>query len=300
MISIIVCSIRPDLLKRLEENISVTIGLPYEVLVFDNRTAGKGICEVYNLLALKARFDTLCFLHEDIEFQSKNWGTSLNDFFLNNSTFGVAGIAGSAYKSASYSGWYTGNKMLDVYHVIHQFPNKREEQKNLQDESKNFYPVVCIDGVFIGARKNVWNSIRFNEEKLKGFHFYDIDFSLRSSLAGISVAVLSGIKLTHYTQEGGDYGNSWVREAFVFHNYSWNYLPYSIQTSPSEKLEREIAICWLDMLKSRDISLRNKIRWVKEQRLHALPSAWYNLAKFFLYHPLNLKLVHKMIRKLKK
>ena len=39
--------------------------------------------------------------------------------------------------------------------------------------------VVCLDGVFICSRKEVWQQSKFNDADLKGFHFYDIDFSLK-------------------------------------------------------------------------------------------------------------------------
>ena len=52
MISIIVCSINPDAAEKLKQNIAATIGrVEYEVIVFDNRTSGYGICKVYNSCA---------------------------------------------------------------------------------------------------------------------------------------------------------------------------------------------------------------------------------------------------------
>ncbi len=67
MISIIICSVNQNYLKDVAENISNSIGVEYELLVWDNREAKKGLCEVYNMMAAKARYDYLCFLHEDIK-----------------------------------------------------------------------------------------------------------------------------------------------------------------------------------------------------------------------------------------
>ena len=56
MFSIIICSIHPPYLEQLRTNIANSIGQPYEILVWDNRTDKKGLCEVYNMLAAKARY----------------------------------------------------------------------------------------------------------------------------------------------------------------------------------------------------------------------------------------------------
>ena len=56
MISLVVSSIQPEKLERLKISVESTIGLPYEWLVADSRNSGKGICQVYNELAVAARF----------------------------------------------------------------------------------------------------------------------------------------------------------------------------------------------------------------------------------------------------
>ena len=56
----------------------------------------KGICEVYNSLAALAKvFIFRCFVHEDILFQTLDWGLSVEDIFSQNPAMGVVGVAGS-------------------------------------------------------------------------------------------------------------------------------------------------------------------------------------------------------------
>ena len=81
MISVLVCSLRPDLLQQLRDNISKTIGITYEILAFDNKLEKKGLAEVYNILGERAKFDILCFLHEDVIITTRNWGSILLQLF---------------------------------------------------------------------------------------------------------------------------------------------------------------------------------------------------------------------------
>ena len=109
MFSIIVCSIRPDEAERLRKNIEATIGVPFEFIAYDNRGTGKGICQVYNECAENARYDNLCFVHEDVEFATENWGKLIAEK-LSEKDCGVIGFAGSTIKSKAYSGWSSSSR----------------------------------------------------------------------------------------------------------------------------------------------------------------------------------------------
>src|SRR5438477_1059436 len=103
MISIAICSVNSYYLSQIKENISNSIGVEYELLVWDNKGINKGLCEVYNMLAAKARFEYICFLHEDILFQTEKWGSKLIDIFDERQDIGVIGLAGNKYKSKFFS-----------------------------------------------------------------------------------------------------------------------------------------------------------------------------------------------------
>ena len=77
MISIIICSVNNDYLQNIKNNIAETIGTEYEIIAYDNRHTNHVICHVYNLCAAKAKFPYLCFVHEDVELLSKDWGKEL-------------------------------------------------------------------------------------------------------------------------------------------------------------------------------------------------------------------------------
>ena len=194
MLSLIVCSVNPSLLDNMKESAADTIGTEYEWLVYDNRKENKGICEVYNEMASKATFSHLVFLQEDLIFKTRNWGKYLVDIFKGNNRVGLVGIAGSDYKSDLFSGWYSGGAGNDYFNIIHQLDGRDKYLFFPDSWEKDEAEVVCIDGAFMACSRQVWSQVRFNAELLKGFHFYDIDFSLRIALSN-SVVVTKKLSL---------------------------------------------------------------------------------------------------------
>lgn len=294
MISVLICSVNPDLLNDVNENIKKTIGVPFEILYTDNRTAKKGICQVYNELAPKASFDYLCFLHEDVLLKTGNWGQKIIDIFSKDEKVGLVGIAGSKYKSGYFSGWYTGVKELDCANYFHQYPSGFEHVLLTPSGTKEPEEVVCIDGVMICTKKNVWKKTLFDEMLLKGFHFYDIDYSLRVAQQ-YKVIVTYDIDLIHITT-GGDYSNNWIEMAISYHEKKKSSLPFSKINVNKKKMDRQIAITTMDHLKNYKISFRNKIRWVVLQKLYLNPLFYYSILKFMLYQPLGLKKFHTNLK----
>jgi hypothetical protein len=105
MISVIISSARPQLLKRAISNIERTIGIPFELLVYKNSNAERGICEIYNKGAKDAKYNTLCYMHEDLDIKTENWGKLVLATFAQYKNLGVLGVAGASYKSYAPSGW---------------------------------------------------------------------------------------------------------------------------------------------------------------------------------------------------
>ena len=103
MLSIITCSIKPEQLKAFKKNIEDTIGIPFELIAFDNRVHQYGLCKVYNECARQAKYDFLCFAHEDISFQTYDWGKIIISE-LSKPDCGVIGFAGASHKSLTISG----------------------------------------------------------------------------------------------------------------------------------------------------------------------------------------------------
>lgn len=295
MISVIICSTSQQYLKEVQNSIRTTIGVEHEILFYDNSRDNKGICEVYNHLAEQAKYDYLCFVHEDVIFNTPNWGLVIAKIFTNENA-GLIGVAGSKYKSKHFSGWYTGNLKFDCEYIIHRDRTTGENEKvYLNSEPKKMlHEVVSIDGVFICAQKAVWERTRFNESDLKGFHFYDIDFSTRASVFS-KIFVTYEIEMIHITH-GGDFGNKWVEEAIKWHLQNNDKLPVSLDLLNYSGIDRTVIKWWLDWLKIHKVSFSNRVRWVCLQKLYLFPGLYYSIIKFFIYKPFRLKYLHRLVK----
>lgn len=157
MLSIIVSTYKPHNFAALEQNITDTAGIAFEIIKIENPGI-MGICEAYNSGVKKANFENLLFIHDDIEFKTQNWGSILI-LHLKDQDTGVLGVAGSNYVPTAPSGWFIEKKQKE---------STSEKQK-----------AIALDGVFLSCTKAKFNNIKFNETYIKGFHGYDYEFCLR-------------------------------------------------------------------------------------------------------------------------
>ena len=297
MLSIVIASVRPALLSKAKASIAATVSLEHEVLVWDNRSAAKGLAAVYNDMAGKTRGDILLFLHEDVTFSEEGWGLALMDIFRDPSV-GLVGVAGSRYKSRCISGWYTGIPSLNAYRIDHLTGGRTISLRHPMVWPSPEFKAVTVDGVFMACRKDLWSRVRFDEELCPGFHFYDIDFSLRASRHA-RVVVTERIGILHHTK-GGDFGNRWMDAALAFHREHGNALPaYIPDTDLATDPEAHTSRYWIDYLKKEDLDLRRKWRFLRADRLYRSPSNWYGIVKLLLYRPLRLDVVHDVIKSLR-
>ncbi|WP_277110325.1 glycosyltransferase [Chryseobacterium taklimakanense] len=210
MISVVISSYQPKYFTALEKNIAETVGIPYEIIKIDNPGL-MGICEAYNKGAEKAKFENLLFLHEDVSFETLNWGEKLLAIIEKPET-GVVGVAGSSYvPNCPYAWWDL--PLLDYRHMNQFRGNEKIKEFRLKEERQ----VSSLDGVFLSCRKTIWNKNKFNE-KIKGFHGYDIDFSVRVANNYTNV-VCNSLVINHYST--GKTDRAWfaalIRQRPLFH-----------------------------------------------------------------------------------
>ena len=216
MISVIICSANQAFAQQVQKNIAETIGVTWEPVIIDNTQSPKGITHIYNLGAARAQYDILCFVHEDVLFQTQNWGVKIIESFKNDNSLGLIGIAGSKYKSKTPSGWYSGFPELDCCNITH-LNNDNQKQSIYFNPSPGSQTqrVIVLDGVFLCCPRNVWEITRFDDILLKDFHLYDLDFSSRVA-EKYKVIVTFGIDIIHITK-GMHYGNKWLESTLVWH-----------------------------------------------------------------------------------
>ena len=169
MISVIICSVNPIQLQNISKNIAETIGLPYELIEIDNTNSKKGICNVYNDAAAKAKYNYLCFVHDDVKFHTMSWGGILSDL-LNKEDIGLVGVSGTTYKSVIPSSWTACKK--DFYRINtiqHSDENINPLKYQINPDLISYSEVAIVDGVFLATRKEVISEFSFDEISLKGF-----------------------------------------------------------------------------------------------------------------------------------
>lgn len=251
MISIIICSVNKNALKKAMNNVSATIGVPFETIAIDNRNNSCGICEAYNTGALRAKYDILCFMHEDVSFDTENWGQKVIDHLFN-SSIGLIGLAGGDTKSYVPSSWASLISASEISYVQH-FKNPAIEPQKIYrtsspENKSSIKQVACIDGFWMCTRKDVFAKYRFDSKTFKGFHGYDIDFSLRVGTE-YKVAVIFDVIVHHYSE--GSFDKTWMKNAILLSNKWKNKLPVTVCNLDKKELIRQhwtAMNCFIDKL----------------------------------------------------
>lgn len=223
MISIIVCSINIEYFKGLKKSIENTIGsIEYEIIRIGNLQEKLPITKAYNLGISKSKYNFLVFVHEDVLFHTINWGNILLEVFKSDKKIGLIGVAGAKYKSKVPSAfWHTKEELLNIHLIQHN--KEKGTSLLLKGFANKIEDVVVIDGVFIALDKS--KGIVFNE-KLKGFHCYDMSISLDMLKNKFKVKVLNQILIEHFSI--GNTNTSFVKSVLIFHELYKSELPASV------------------------------------------------------------------------
>lgn len=237
MISVVICSKNPDLLSRIEKNINATIGIAHEVIGIDNQVLPRGICEVYNEGGSKAGFPLICFVHEDVSFETLNWGQRIVDHF-SDPEVGLIGIAGGDTKSMVPGSWSVSLISNEINIFQHYRRNTVQPERILVSREKcnaDKTAVVALDGVFMCTRKTVLDEFKFDANTLKGFHGYDIDFSLQVGQR-YKLFVVFDILLHHYSEGTPD--RKWLESTRFIADKWRDMLPVTILPASSDQLRQ--------------------------------------------------------------
>ena len=202
MISIIICSRHPDISASLRENMEETIGVEFEIVTIDNSHGKYSNSSAYNRGVERSLYPYVCFVHDDVLFRKKNWGTNLISH-LADKKVGIVGVAGGKMMTNVPASWAVGGRCI---HIIQHLKNKKTahvEVKDPSDFTGNRLPVVLLDGVFLAMRKDLFDVVRF-DETIPGFHGYDFDISAQAVIAGFNNYVVYDILLEHFSEGNRD------------------------------------------------------------------------------------------------
>lgn len=199
-----------------------------EVIPFEN-PGTYSLSEVYNILLEKSSNDIVILCHDDIYFEKKNWGSKILKHFKRNPEYGIIGAAGSKYLPKSGMWWEINTEMFGI--VNHEHQGKKWTSKYSESKGSNLDDTVIVDGLFIAInKKNIKKT--FNEE-VKGFHFYDVDFSFRNYLEGVKIGVFYDVRITHLSV--GQTNEQWEKNRVEFSERYKDNLPVLIPTYFNKK-----------------------------------------------------------------
>jgi Glycosyltransferase like family len=239
MISIIISSRSHDVLQAIKDNVQKTIGVPFEIISFENKNGTKGLCEVYNLGAAKAKYNLFCFMHEDISFETNDWGKKVIHH-LADKNVGLIGLAGGDTKGLVPSSWSSSIFQSEISIIQHyktrNLPPERILKTGYPDDVSVIKKVVCIDGVWMCTRRDVFEKFRFDSDTFKGFHGYDVDFSLQV-FQEYKVCVVFDILVHHYSD--GNYNKTWVENIIKISNKWKEQLPKTVRMLDHKELVRQ-------------------------------------------------------------
>lgn len=234
MISVIICSrlktLHPDFLN----NIRNTIGADFELIHIDNSENKYGICEAYNSGYHRSKFPYLCFLHDDVKFHSSDWGIKIIQHLENKAT-GIVGIAGADMVHRVPIAW------TKVFSVSHNVVQPARNQKDISHHillpkgySDSKRTTITLDGILLGMRKEIMDQGIIFDENLPGFHGYDYDISIKSSLAGYQNYVIYDLTVEHFS--GGKTNQEYYKNLIYIYKKFEKQLPVIGKTISNEQL----------------------------------------------------------------
>jgi len=273
MISLIVCSRREEDFLKLQQNVLHTVGCIHEIIRLDNSANHYSISRAYNEGARASQYPYLCFLHEDVAFATTNWGPKLIEL-LRQEAVGLVGIAGGVIKTkATGPTWWSPLPESGRINLIqgNALGEKQKLYQNPRNEPQS--QVATLDGVVIASRKEVWKQFPFDEKVVKGFHFYDLDFSL-SVGTQYKVLVTYDILLEHFSEGRND--KVWAEQADLVMQKWKSRLPMTtiaLSKAYLQKAEKQTEDFFLHVLFRQHCSFSLKAKYVFLRILHS-PTDW--------------------------
>lgn len=233
MLSIVVCSRNKTLSKELFNNIINTVGVVYEIITIDNSENKHSIFSAYNLGVTRSKYQFICFVHEDVFFHSLNWGDKVIAHLQNPNT-GIIGLAGARLVTRVPAAW--SGLLLKSENIIQSDHSGKKETEIFRiplnyDQSER--SVIILDGVFMCMRRELMKKIHF-DETLSGFHGYDFDISMQSTIHGYVNNVIYDIEFEHFSRGKAD--KVYYRNLISVFKKWESYLPEYLNKSSKIKL----------------------------------------------------------------
>ena len=205
------------------ELLKKSVGLPGVKIIPVKNNGEYSLTEVYNKILSESQTDIVVLCHDDIYFDTKNWGQKIINHFKRNNEYGILGLAGSTYLPESSKWWEDTSKMKGI--VNHEHEGKKWESKYSQNKGNQIEDVVLVDGLFIVVNKNKIKT-NFNNN-IEGFHFYDVDFCVSNFINDVKIGVIYDVRVTH--KSIGQTNEQWELNRIKFADKNKDILPLKIK-----------------------------------------------------------------------
>jgi glycosyltransferase involved in cell wall biosynthesis len=216
----VVCSTR-KIDESYVQHVKKYFSNPNNEYIFVENDGSKSLPQVYNEGLEKSTNDIVVFIHDDLEFETRNLTPKIIKLFDKNPEFGVIGLAGT---DNLISGRWWEDKDSMQGQVGHINQSKRYISKYSKSFGDDIKEVIVIDGLFMMIHKKRIKHT-FNEE-FSGFHFYDLPISLLNHLDGVKVGVTTKIKLYH--KSIGMVNKQWEKNKLFFEALYEKHLPLKV------------------------------------------------------------------------
>jgi len=74
----------------------------------------KSLSQVYNEIINESTNDIVVLVHDDLEFETKNWGDKVLKHFKRQTEYGILGLAGTKYLHESAQWWSISSSMYGI------------------------------------------------------------------------------------------------------------------------------------------------------------------------------------------
>jgi len=193
------------------------------------------LTQAYNKGLDMSSNDLVIFCHDDILFDTNNWGNKVLKIFNKNQDYGIIGIAGTT--DLIDGRWWTLKKSMTGI-VSHKHEGKKWTNYYSKDQGNKIKDVVVLDGLFFMVdKRKIKHSF---DEEFDGFHFYDVSFCLPNYLDGIKIGVTTQIRITHLSI--GQTNQQWENHKIKFEEKYKDKLPIRLTKNKTfeEKLNFDL------------------------------------------------------------
>ena len=210
-----------------------TSGHPKVQIIQKINNGEKSLSRVYNEILEESENNIVVFCHDDLEFDTKNWGEKLTKLFERNPEYGIIGIAGTT--DLIDGRWWTLKESMTGI-VSHKHEGKKWTNTYSSDQGNKLKEVVVLDGLFFAVDKT--KIVKTFDESFSGFHFYEIPFCFENYLGGVKLAVTTQMRVTHMSI--GQTNQQWEENKTQFEKRYKDNLP--VRLTNNKTLEEKMIL----------------------------------------------------------